>query len=55
MGNPGGMTQPDELPDALPDELPDAPPDDAAVPLEADEFDWQEQRTVVEDPEEDFR
>lgn len=54
------MTQPDALPDSLPDP---APVDDEErpfveeqqVPAEINEADWQEQRVVVEDPEEEFR
>lgn len=58
-------------PDPLPDEIPladaveqsrpatepgDLPvADDDGPPLESSESDWQEQRLVVEDPDEDYR
>ncbi len=64
------MTRPDPVPNSFADEVPvadaveqvrpaaesDEPnfPDDEA-PLEADASDWQEQRLIVDDPEEDFR
>ena len=48
---------PDEVPveDAIEAAEEQVLPDDSPVPLESDEADWQEQRIVVEDPEEDFR
>ncbi len=64
------MTRPDPVPNSFADEVPvadaveqvtpavewDEPvfPDDGA-PLETDASDWQEQRLIVDDPEEDFR
>ena len=41
----------DDLGSVDPDER--APADDGAPPLESNESDWQEQRQVVEDPDED--
>lgn len=61
------MTDPDSFADDVPvaDALEQAlpavhPPDADSIdpeepPLESDASDWQEQRLVVEDPEEDFR
>ena len=64
------MTRPDPVPNSFADEVPvadaveqvtpavewDEPgfPDDVA-PLETDASDWQEQRLIVDDPEEDLR
>lgn len=49
---------PDDVPvaDAVEQQLPVVPPtplDDAERPLESNESDWQDQRLVVEDPDED--
>lgn len=65
------MTNPDSVPDSFADEVPvadaveqtrpavddgEAPaPGDDSAPLESNESDWQEQRMIVEDPEDDFR
>lgn len=65
------MPENEPLPDSFPDEVPVAdgveqvlpavdPEDPAAVgddeaPLESDPSDWQEQRLIVEDPDEGFR
>ncbi|WP_167096574.1 hypothetical protein [Mycobacterium sp. DL592] len=49
---------PDDVPvaDAVEQQLPvvpQTPVDDAERPLESNESDWQDQRLVVEDPDED--
>jgi hypothetical protein len=45
------VTEPSDLQSVDPDER--VPIDDGAAPLESNEFDWQEQRQVVEDADTD--
>jgi hypothetical protein len=45
------VTEPADLETVDPDDR--VPVDDGSVPLESNELDWQEQRQVVEDPDQD--